>query len=149
MERTCAGVGMLGAGVPGLELAGGLSLELDARFIPCAWQTTAAVATWLWILEVALVFWSVCGELAVAALLKLLVLLYLVPPRASPVTSTSMFSETLTKKILKLEIATLHFSLVVDFIFYKKFASMVVVSLRVRLKGMWMSYFGYKTYYFS
>lgn len=86
---------MLGADDPGLELAGGLSLELGARFIPCVWQTTAAVATWLWILEVVLVVWSVCGELTVAALLRLLVLLYLVPPRASPVTSTSMFSETL------------------------------------------------------
>lgn len=87
---------MLGADDPGLELVGGLSLELGARFIPCVWQTTAAVATWLWILEVVLVVWSVCGELTVAALLRLLVLLYLVPPRASPVTSTSMFSETLT-----------------------------------------------------
>lgn len=37
----------------------------------------------------------VCGELAVAALLKLLVLLYLVPPRARPLlgVSTSMHSD--------------------------------------------------------
>ena len=44
VEHTCAGVEMLGAGaVPAVELAGGLSLELRARFRSCVWQTTPAV----------------------------------------------------------------------------------------------------------
>ena len=90
---------MLAAEAPGLELAGGLSRAVGspttaaARFSPWVWQTTAAVAAWL-VLDPAVCV-VVGGELAVAALLRLLVLLYLVPPRARPLgASTSMLSDT-------------------------------------------------------
>ena len=92
---------MLGVDAPGLELVGGLSLELWARLRPCVWQTTAAVASWLWMLPLEpLVVCRVWGELAVAALLRLLVLLYLVPPRARPPlgVSTSMLSDAAMRK---------------------------------------------------
>lgn len=101
LRYTC-GVEMLDVGVAlGIEFAGGLSLEPRARFISCVWQTAPEFAAWLWILEVVLVDCNVCGELAVVTLFRLLVLLYLVPPRGSPVTSTSILSKIYKRNMLK------------------------------------------------